>query len=486
MLDQDIRFHLWPVSERYSLGELQERERAFLSHNHRGHLGLLPPHPDLGLVIVIPALNEEDAIGEVLGSLHLQSLSHERFEVIVVDNGSTDGAQSVVLNSACHCDLPIHLIAEPIQGFLRALRTGMDVALHRLAQVSPPREGIIATIDADDHVGPHWARTVIEMITGRKADMLRGPTQVAPPLPPEIELCVKALCDIENRVNGYVELARLRLKEALLGVGRCSRPLWLPRITGPNIAINRAAYVAVGGLDPRPPGDQASHLANPLFRMGGIVMPCDDPRMTLFRSRRPSHRSVNQGAGFGVGGFGDMLERAAKAVEEKDRINYPNPAKIEAGLQRILAGLQSETRKTQREAKEWATRFLGSPPDPNLLYSYGSLPGEPTHVPIAEAKAMLVEMTTRASGMDYRIAERFLMGRERLRSEVLSLEGQHIDSDRIVDAFLKEASFPLASLPPHFRQIAKALKKIPSAEKEKWHDEACRTLEEIYTRITLP
>lgn len=319
--------------------------------------------------------------------------------------------------------------------------------------------------------------------------MIRGPTQVVPPLPPEVELCAKALCDIENRVNGYVELARLRLEEALLGISRRGQLLWLPRITGPNIAITRAAYIAVGGLDPRPPGDQASHLANPLLSVGGVITLCDNPHMTLFRSRRLSHRNFGQAGGFGVGfglGFGDILDRAVRAVEEEAEINYPNPGRIEVGLQRILTGLQSETRKTQKETKEWATRSLGSPPDPNLLYRYGDSPGEPAYIHIAEAKAILIEMTTRADGVDYRIAERFLMGRERLRSEVLSLEGQHIDSDRIVDAFLKEASFPLASLPPHFRQIAKALKKIPSAEKEKWHDEACRTLEEIYTRITLP
>lgn len=485
MSEQDIRFHLQPISERYSLDELRQRECTYLQNN-RCDLGLPPPRSGLRLVIAIPAFNEEDAISEVLRSLCSQSLSHERSEVIVVDNGSTDDTRSVVLKFASHCDLPIHLIAEPIRGFLQALRTGMDVALHRLAQVSSPREGIIATIDADDRVGPHWARTVIETITERKADMLRGPTQVAPPLSPEVELCVKALCDIENRVNGYVELARLRLKEALLGVGRCSRPLWLPRITGPNIAINRAAYVAVGGLDPRPPGDRASRLANPLFRMGGIVMLCDDPRMTLFRSRRPSHRSVNQGAGFGVEGFGDMLERAAKAVEEKGRINYPNPARTETGLQRILAGLQSRARKEQKRAKKWATRFLDSPPDPNLLYRYGDSPGEPAYIPIAEAKAILIEMTTRADGVDYRIAERFLMGRELLRRQVLTYEGQWVHSDRIVDAVLKRMGFSLADIPRHVRQMATALKKIPNAEKEKWYDAACRALEEIYAQITPP
>ena len=485
MSEQDIRFHLQPISERYSLDELRQREFTYLQNN-RCDLGLPPPGSGLRLVIVIPALNEEEAVSGVLRSLWSQSLPHDQFEVIAVDNGSTDGTRSVVLNFARHCNLPIHLISEPVKGCLRAVRTGMDVALHRLAQVSPPYEGIIATIDADDQVGSHWATAVVETITERKTDMIRGPTQLAESPPSQVELCVKALCDVENRVNGYVELARLRLEEALLGIRHQGQPLWLPRITGPNIAISRVAYVAVGGLDPRPPGDQASHLANPLLRTGGIVTLCDDLRVTLFRSRRCSRRNFDQASGFGAGfglGFGDMVYQATKAVEDGTTLNYPNPAWIEAGLRRVLVRLQSEDEEARKQARKLATRFLEVPPDPSALYKYGSSPDEPAQVSIVEAKAALLKMKSRAGGMDYRIAERFLMARELLRSQVLSLEGQWIESDRIIDALLKRMDFSSTNIPRHLRQMVASLKKIPNAENKKWYDAACRTLEEIYAQI---
>ena len=489
MAEQDIRFHLQPVSERYPLERLRQREQTFLSQNSRHGLGLPPPNPCLGLVIVIPAFNEADAVCGALHSFYSQSLPHDRFEVIVVDNGSADGTQSVVLNFARHCDLSIHLVSESVKGCMRAVRTGMDIALHRLAQVSSPQEGIIATIDADDQIGPHWAMAVVETIAKRKTDMIRGPTQLAQPLSPQVELRMKALCDIENRVNGYAELARLRMQEALFGIKRRTQSLWLPRITGPNIAITRVAYIAVGGLDPRPPGDQASHLANPLLRMGGVITVCDDPCMTLFRSCRCSFRNFDEAGGFGAGfglGFGDMLSRATESVEKGTEIGYPNPGWVEVGLRRVLAGLQSKVEEAWEEAKELATRFLDSPPDPNMLYRYGGLAEEPARVSIGEAKATLIGMTARADGMDYRLAERFLMARELLRSQVLSFEGQWVQSNRMVDTVLRRMGFSSADISPRIQRMATALKNIPNAEKDKWYDKACRVLEKIYARITPP
>jgi len=45
----------------------------------------------LSLSIVIPTYNRLDALKKVLESLRTQSLAHDRFEVILVDDGSTDG-----------------------------------------------------------------------------------------------------------------------------------------------------------------------------------------------------------------------------------------------------------------------------------------------------------------------------------------------------------------------------------------------------------
>ena len=45
--------------------------------------------------VIVPALNEESVIGRCLASLNQQNLPLARFEVIVVDNGSTDRTREI-------------------------------------------------------------------------------------------------------------------------------------------------------------------------------------------------------------------------------------------------------------------------------------------------------------------------------------------------------------------------------------------------------
>ncbi len=49
----------------------------------------------LRISVIVPALNEEAVIGACLASLEQQKLSPNLFEVIVVDNGSTDRTREV-------------------------------------------------------------------------------------------------------------------------------------------------------------------------------------------------------------------------------------------------------------------------------------------------------------------------------------------------------------------------------------------------------
>src|ERR1041385_3066715 len=48
------------------------------------------PAPVISISIIIPALNEEKMIGRCLDSLTRLAFAHDRFEVLVVDNGSRD------------------------------------------------------------------------------------------------------------------------------------------------------------------------------------------------------------------------------------------------------------------------------------------------------------------------------------------------------------------------------------------------------------
>ena len=55
------------------------------------------------LSVIIPTRNRADDLRDVLQSLLNQTLGSDRFEVLVVDNGSTDDTCSVAGEFTCSC-----------------------------------------------------------------------------------------------------------------------------------------------------------------------------------------------------------------------------------------------------------------------------------------------------------------------------------------------------------------------------------------------
>lgn len=95
--------------------------------------------------VVIPAFNAEATIDETLRSVRSQS--YERLEIIVVDDGSTDGTLAVAERHA-ECDPRITIIRQSNAGVAAARNAGWQAA----------RAEFIAFIDADDL----WAPSKVE------------------------------------------------------------------------------------------------------------------------------------------------------------------------------------------------------------------------------------------------------------------------------------------------------------------------------------
>ena len=479
-------FHLLPIAERFSYKELENRERQFLA-KHRTLDSYLPtPAPRLQLSVVVPVYNEEKSITVLLRCLEAQSLAAEKFEVIVVNNNSNDRSSDEVIKFANKSRINVHLIEELVLGCLRAVRTGMDLAVQRLNQVSPCNSGWISILDADDQVGPDWATGMISACKKHRADMIRGKTQTVNPLSPPVEILMKTLCDAENRINAYAELVRQRFEEAQ--IGDCSRayPRWFPRITGPNFIISRAAYIAVGGLDPRPPGDQASHLANPILRQGGVVLQLDEPDIVLIRSCRESFRNYREAGGYGAGfgiGFGDMLSRVRKSVLSKNEIEYPNPALVEIGCNKVLEDFYSTDQTRKVAGREFVLRFLDSPSDPNMLYRRAISSNLSASIPLSSVKPVLIDMTKRLGGMDYRAAERFSQAREHLRLGILETKEKTVDPSQVLKDLIVRMGFNQPEVPEHVFSILKRLRELSERDAPGWFNHACQEMESIYSCI---
>ncbi|MGQ9477709.1 MAG: glycosyltransferase family 2 protein [Candidatus Bipolaricaulia bacterium] len=159
--------------------------------------------------VVIPARNEEQEI-----ELCLESLRGQRFrdfEVIVVDNGSTDATQAIARRYGCR------VITEARLGVSFARQSGFEAA----------RGEFIASTDADTVIPPDW-----------------------------LELIVRSFDENPDQVGIY---GKIRLRERrgfgqwlaeflFISFLRLNHLLGRPHFCGPNFAVRRAAFERAGGF----------------------------------------------------------------------------------------------------------------------------------------------------------------------------------------------------------------------------------------------
>lgn len=106
--------------------------------------------------VVIPALNEQDAIGGVVLAVPRDLVD----EVIVVDNGSTDGTASVATEAGAR------VVREPVPGYGRACFAG--------ALAVDERCGIVVFLDGDGSDCPEDMMAVVGPILAGEQDFVVG------------------------------------------------------------------------------------------------------------------------------------------------------------------------------------------------------------------------------------------------------------------------------------------------------------------------
>lgn len=109
----------------------------------------------MAVAIIIPALNEEKSIREVLRSLP----KRERFRILVVDNGSTDGTASVA------AELGAEVFQENRRGYGRACLRGLQALRD---------EEIVVFLDADFSDYPEDIDRLLEPVASGQADLTIG------------------------------------------------------------------------------------------------------------------------------------------------------------------------------------------------------------------------------------------------------------------------------------------------------------------------
>jgi glycosyltransferase involved in cell wall biosynthesis len=107
--------------------------------------------------LVIPALNEAEVIGEVVCSIPRTLVD----QIIVVDNGSTDGTAQAAQRAGAF------LISQPTRGYGRACRAGVNAAIQAGAD-------ILVFIDGDGSDCPEFINELIRPIQEDRFDFVIG------------------------------------------------------------------------------------------------------------------------------------------------------------------------------------------------------------------------------------------------------------------------------------------------------------------------
>jgi cellulose synthase/poly-beta-1,6-N-acetylglucosamine synthase-like glycosyltransferase len=128
-----------------------------------------PPAPDVwpSVSIVVPARNEADGIAQCLDSLRACNYPEDRYEIIIVDDGSRDGtaarvqARPPVAAGAARESPQVELVERSTQE--------ASPAGHKPAAVAEGIEAasgdVILTTDADCTVEPGWIRSMVRRCT---------------------------------------------------------------------------------------------------------------------------------------------------------------------------------------------------------------------------------------------------------------------------------------------------------------------------------
>ncbi|MBS1511211.1 MAG: glycosyltransferase [Bacteroidetes bacterium] len=185
-----------------------------------------PAVPAIKISIIIPARNEEQNIRPCIMSLLNQSLSKEFYEIIIVDDHSTDNTADVVRSFK---EANIRLIR--LQDFIQAEAVNSFKKKAIAVAIEKATGSLMVTTDADCIAPVHWLQTIAAFYKKHHPSFIVMPVVIHPH-------------------NNFIELFQLLDFMSLQGItGASVYKKMHSMCNGANLAYTKAAFSEVNGFD---------------------------------------------------------------------------------------------------------------------------------------------------------------------------------------------------------------------------------------------
>jgi cellulose synthase/poly-beta-1,6-N-acetylglucosamine synthase-like glycosyltransferase len=227
--------------------------------------------PQSSISILVPARNEAATIGICLESLRTQDYPKQLFEIIVIDDHSTDETSRIVQS---YPDVQCIHLSEHLPAQVRInsyKKEALDLGV-RLA-----KNELIVCTDADCIASPNWLRHIACSFESKSAlHMLTGPVLV-------------------NKKSGFVGAFQAMDFIGMMAITAAGYPLgWHQMGNGANLAYRKSSYLAVGGFNnikSRASGDDLFLLEKMEVHFPGGVQFLKSNQAVVFTQPEPDLKS---------------------------------------------------------------------------------------------------------------------------------------------------------------------------------------------------
>ncbi len=170
------------------------------------------------LSVIMPCYNSRATLGRALQALEAQDVPRGTFEIVIVDDGSTDGTYEMV--RAWPSPVPLRVVQQPNRGIAAARNRGASQALGE----------VLLFLDPDVFARPALVGAHLRHYTG-EADLVAVQGRTVP--------------DPDTLVTPYMRTINL-MPDLTIRRRDNLAPL---NVIGRNFSVSRAAHRAVGGFD---------------------------------------------------------------------------------------------------------------------------------------------------------------------------------------------------------------------------------------------